>query len=417
MSELDLHAFRAAYGAFLRPGRILLTGHSHQAWPDCVRDALVRTFDDAARFADDKWGEAVFPVVDRVGRRVLERFGFDASDPIAFGRSTHELVFRLMSSFPALFAGASRTTDGPSRRLRVVTTSGEFHSLDRQLTRLEEEGVEVTWVPATPRDGLAGRVARAIGPGTDLVAISAVLFEDSCVVEDLERVISRAKEVGASVLVDAYHAFNVVPLAWGAGRDHVFAVAGGYKYAEFGEGICWLRLPPQAASSLRPAYTGWFADFDSLDGPRRHASTSADAPVAPVGYASGSARFAGATFDPTPFYRADAVLDHFDRFALGVEQLRAISLRQTSRIIERLERAGAEVVTPLAAAKRGGFVAVRVESAASVVAALRERGVFVDARGDLLRLGPAPYLLDDEIDAGVDAAVEALSRVRSKEPT
>src|SRR5262245_4007466 len=99
--QLDLQAFRAAYARFLASpeaqGRILLTGHSHQAWPDVARDALAQCFDDAARFADDKWGEAVFPLVDVVGRKVLARMGFDEGDPIAFGKSTHELVFRLMT--------------------------------------------------------------------------------------------------------------------------------------------------------------------------------------------------------------------------------------------------------------------------------------------------------------------------------
>src|SRR5262245_31255592 len=90
----DLPALRAAYSHFLRPDRILLTGHSHQAWPDVSRDALIRLFDDAARLVDDKWSAAVFPKCEAVGRGILERMGFDPGDPIALGKSTQELVFR-----------------------------------------------------------------------------------------------------------------------------------------------------------------------------------------------------------------------------------------------------------------------------------------------------------------------------------
>ena len=43
--------------------RILLTGHSHQAWPDVARAALLQCFDDAALHVDDKWG-AAFAAVD-----------------------------------------------------------------------------------------------------------------------------------------------------------------------------------------------------------------------------------------------------------------------------------------------------------------------------------------------------------------
>ena len=206
MSALDRARLRAAYTSFL--------GHSHQAWPDVAREAMGRCFDNAARLVDDKWGP-VFELVDRVGRRVNERLGFDGADPIAFGRSTHELVFRLLSCL--------------AKDARVVTTTGEFHSLHRQLRRLEEDGLRVTWVDAKPRDALADRLLEQIVPGVDLVAVSAVLFEDAFIFPRLGEIIARAAEVGAIPLVDAYHAFNVVQLDWGPARDSAFVTAGGGK--------------------------------------------------------------------------------------------------------------------------------------------------------------------------------------------
>ncbi len=384
----DLPALRAAYGRFLggHAGRVLLTGHSHQAWPDVARDALVEAFDDAARFVDDKWDEAVFPRVQAVGEAVLDRMGFDRGDAVAFGRSTHELVYRLLTCLPL------------AARPRIVTTDAEFHSLRRQLSRLGEEGVPVTWVPSRPRADLAGRLLEALVPGTAMLALSAVLFEDAYVVPRLGEILARAVEVGAVVLVDAYHAFNVVPLAWGPARASVYVTAGGYKYAAFGEGVCWLRIP--AGAALRPVYTGWFADFGSLAGP----------PGGQVSYGAGGARFAGATFDASPFYRAHAVLAHWDRFGLDPARLRAVSTRQTRRILDRLDAAGhaGAVVSSRDDARRGGFVAVRAPGADAVVKRLRAEGVLVDARNETLRLGPAPYLTDEEIDRGTDAVARAL---------
>jgi len=386
---IDVGALRAAYGRFLGEGRVLLTGHSHQAWPDVARDAMITAFDDAARLVDDKWGDAVFPKMESVGRRILGRLGFDEGDAIAFGKSTHELVTRLLSCFPI------------ASRPRVVTTTGEFHSLHRQLSRLAEEGVDVTWVDASDRERLVDRLLEAIVPGTNLVALSAVLFEDAYVVPRLGEIVTRAASLGAVPLVDAYHAFNVVPIAWGPDAGSLFVTAGGYKYAAFGEGLCFLRVPRDTA--LRPVDTGWFADYAALDGARTTA----------VGYGPGGARFSGATFDPTPFYRADAVLRHWDAFGLDVPALRAISVRQTRRILDAIDAAGlgARVASQRDDALRGGFVALRVAESAAVTKRLRDKGVFVDARGDLLRLGPAPFLLDEEIDRGVrDVVAEIEAR-------
>jgi selenocysteine lyase/cysteine desulfurase len=388
MTPSDLSALRAAYRHFLEPDRILLTGHSHQAWPDVAREAQSRVFDDAARWVDDKWDAAIFPLVDGVGRRVLERMGFAAGDAIAFAGSTHELVYRLMSAVPLV------------RGSKVVTTGGEFHSLWRQLRRLGEEGVEVTWVAPHPRATLLERLQAALSPGVALVAASAVFFEDAYVFHEVGELMARAVDGGAVALVDAYHAFNVVPFDWGAARDQLYVVAGGYKYAAFGNGVSWMRIP--AASDLRPVYTGWFADFEGLSGERGDGA---------VRYGSAGARFAGATFDPSALYRADAVLDHWDRFGLTPALLRRISLEQTRRILTRLEASGlgSAIVSAREDARRGGFVTLRVAAASRVVGELRHRGVWVDARGDLLRLGPAPYLTDDEIDRGVTAVVEACS--------
>lgn len=379
----DRSAFRAGYASFLKPGRILLTGHSHQAWPDVARDAMIQAFDDAAREVDDKWTD-VFAIQDRVGRRILARLGFDADDAIAFGKSTHELVFRLLTSLP--------------RDARVVTTTGEFHSMTRQLRRLEEDGLRVTWVDADDRGALLARLENAVEAGCDLLAVSAVLYEDGYVVPALDALVCSAVARGTTVLVDAYHAFNVVPLSFSdTAKRGVFVTAGGYKYAALGEGVCFMRIPPGCA--LRPAYTGWFADFASLE-----------QPSALVTYGEGGARFSGATFDPVSLYRADAVLGYFDAHGLDVATLRAISLSQTALVLEACDRHGLEVASPREPERRGGFVAIRAADAKELVARLRREGVFVDARHDKLRIGPAPYLEDDEILRGVDAIARASGR-------
>lgn len=376
---IDPSALRPHYRHFLQSGRILLTGHSHQAWPDVAREGLLEAFDDAAAEVDDKWAGAA-RAADAVRTAVALRIGAHP-DEIALGTSTHELVSRFLSALDL------------RSRPHLVTTTGEFHSMHRQLARLAEEGVEVTFVPAEPVSELASRLAAAVRDDTAALMVSSVLFETASVVPELGVAVEAAQQRGAQVLLDAYHAFNVVPFTVSDfGVDPIFVTAGGYKYAQWGEGCCWLRVPPD--TSLRPVYTGWFSDFSHLASERtgvRYGARPAD-------------RFAGSTYDPSSHYRARAVIEFFDRHELTVERLRALSLRQTERILDGLE--GHRVLTPREASRRGGFVAVELEEPSKIVSALRARGIYADARGRILRLGPAPYVTDEEIDRALEVLRE-----------
>lgn len=369
MRTLSPVRLRPHYSRFLASDRVLLTGHSHQAWPDVAREGVIEAFDDAAAHVDDKWG-AASEAADAVRRTIAAELG-GAPEDVALAQNTHELVTRFLSALPW------------RERRHVVTTDGEFHSMRRQLARLEEECIEITRVSAADSRTLAERLAAAIRPDTAALLASTVLFETSTVVPELSHACDAAHAVGAEVLLDAYHHFRAVP--WTEIDPRAFVTSGGYKYAQWGEGVCFLRVP--AGCALRPVYTGWFSDFASLaapqSGPTRYGTTGSD-------------RFAGSTYDPTSHYRARAVIRFHEEHGLTTETLRTISLRQTARLLEALE--GYEVLTPRDDASRGGFVTVRVPNASELVRALRERGIFTDARRDNLRFGPAPYVTDDELD-------------------
>ncbi|HJL19340.1 MAG TPA: aminotransferase class V-fold PLP-dependent enzyme [Sandaracinaceae bacterium LLY-WYZ-13_1] len=372
MSEpLDPAALRPHYARFLFDDRILLTGHSHQAWPDVAREGLLEAYEDASFLVDDKWGKAM-EAADAVREAVAARLDA-APDEIALGQNTHELVTRFLSALDL------------RARPHVVTTTGEFHSLHRQLTRMAEAGLEVSWVDAAPVETLAERLAAAVRDDTAALMASTVLFETATVVPRLATAVDVAREAGAEVLLDTYHHVGVRPFELSAYGDECFVTGGGYKYLQWGEGTCFLRVPTHRA--FRPIFTGWFSDFANLAQPRGDR----------IGYGPRPADvFAGSTYDPVSHYRARRVIRFFDVQGLTVERLRALYARQTQRIVDGLE--GYRVRSPRDPDARGGFVAIEIENASAVVAALRKRAITTDARGRLLRLGPAPYVTDEEID-------------------
>lgn len=385
MEPVDPRALQPHYSSFLRPGRVLLTGHSHQAWPDAARAGQLEAFEAAADHVDDKWASAL-EAAGAVRAAVGSHLGVP-HDSVALGASTHDLVVRLLSALPL------------ARRRHIVATAGEFHTLYRQLSRLAEEGVEVELVPTDPVATLAERLAAAVRDDTAALFASTVLFESGAVVPHLDEAARRARARGAEVVLDAYHHFMVRPLSAAAyaGGD-VFVLGGGYKYAQWGEGACFMTVP--ASCALRPVVTGWFSDFAGLAAPRG---------AGPVGYGPTLAdRFAGSTYDPTSHFRARAVSAFFAAQGLTPERLEQSYMRQTTRIFEALAAAGLALASPAEPGARGGFVAARLAcpaAASAVVKSLRDDGVWIDARGPVARLGPAPYVTDDELDRGVEAFV------------
>ncbi|MBP7297360.1 MAG: kynureninase, partial [Acidobacteria bacterium] len=367
----------AHYRRFRVGERLLLTGHSHQAWPDCGFEGQLRAWLDAAEWVDDKWARA-FEQADAV-RRGFARLLDDPGSDIALGASTHELLLRFLSALPL------------ARRPRLVTTDGEFHTIRRQLDRLAEEGIEVVRVPAEPADDAAERLAAAADDRTAAALVSSVFFGSGRIVPGLGVLAERCRRVGAALLVDAYHSLNVVPFSVRAeGLADAFVVGGGYKYCQLGEGNCFLRLPP--GCRLRPVVTGWFAEFAALD----------RAPEAGVGYGEGAARFAGSTYDPVSHYRAAAVFDFFEREGLTPALLRAVSRRQVGLLAARFDALAPDPAVivrdravPLEAL--GGFLVLRAPAAADICRRLKAAGVWADSRGEALRLGPAPYLSDPQL--------------------
>lgn len=344
---------------------------------------MLEAFDDAALHVDDKWDRA-FARAERVRDGVRGLLG-DPGGEVALGANTHDLVVKLLSAL-----------DLPRRR-RLVTTDGEFHSLRRQLARLAYEGVAVVAVPAHPVATLAERLAGELDAETAAVLVSAVLFEDARIVPHLGDLALACRDRGTELVVDAYHAVGAMPFELGPlGLHDAWVVGGGYKYLQWGEGNGYLRVPPHAWDA-RPVVTGWYAEFADLAAP---------SPGRTVAYPHGAAAFASATYDPTSNYRAARVLDFFDAQGLSPPTLRASYRRQVDLLAELVDGLGlpGDVIgrdrdTPLDA--YGAFLALRCRRAEDLRDALAARGVRCDSRGSTLRLGPAPYVTDEQLAAAV----------------
>ena len=121
------------------PERLHFAAHSHHLWPDASFDGQVAAWTDAARLADRKWDrimDEVWPEAQACRARARQR------------RSGRHRLFVEHARFPGP-PGRRGCPRADPRRLRVLTSDGEFHSARRQFARWAEEG----WLALDERGG------------------------------------------------------------------------------------------------------------------------------------------------------------------------------------------------------------------------------------------------------------------------
>ena len=225
-------------------------------------------------------------------------------------------------------------------------------------------------------------IVEAIDERTLLVPISHVLFR-TAEIQDVEAIVRRAHEVGAHVVLDAYQSAGSVPLDVTA-LEVDFAVGGSVKWLCGGPGAGWLYVRPDLAERLEPTLVGWQA----------HARPFAFEPE--LEYAEGVARFLTGTPNVPALYAATAGYDVVEE--VGIETIRAHSLRQTALVAGLLEEAGFDVMSPSDSERRGGTLVVLTPEFGAVHTELGERGIICDTRPEAgLRLGPHFFTTDDEL--------------------
>ena len=268
-------------------------------------------------------------------------------------------------------------------RNRIVYEEGNFPSV-RYLYQAQR-GAEIVVVPE------GESLADAIDERVQLCPIQHVLYKTS-MIQEVEPIVRRAHEVGASVVLDCYQSAGTVPLDVAAlGVD--FAVGGSVKWLCGGPGAAWLYVRPDLIERLAPTLVGWQA----------HARPFAFEPE--LEYAEGIARFLTGTPNVPALYAATAGYDLIEE--VGVARIRAKSLRQTERLAQLLAAAGLEVTSPRDPARRGGTVTVRPPGFQGVHKELAARDILCDFRPETgLRLGPHFFTSDEEVERAAAAIVD-----------
>jgi kynureninase len=389
--EADLLATRTEFPTTSKG--VHLISHSLGAVPKKARAYATQFLDEWEDDSITAWGKWL-PAVRSLGDLVAGVLGVDAGTVAILPN-----VSTVQSFVASCFTFADRTGRFAGRD-KVVYDDVNFSTVHYVWQEQARRGAKIEIVKS--RDGIHAPVdelCAAIDERTLIVPISHVLFRSSGMV-DAKRVIDRAHEVGALVLLDCYQSAGTVPLdlkAWGCDM----ACGGSVKWACGGPGAAYLYVRPDLLADLRPTSTGWFA----------HAEPFAF-DMGPMRYAEDAWRLIGGTMAVPAVYTARAGWETIAR--LGVERIRKKSLRQTALLRELVRARGFTVNTPEDDAQRGGTICFDFQGADAVSKELSRRRFFHDYRPKCgLRVSPHFYTTDEELHR----FMEALDEVRKAGPS
>lgn len=376
MNERDeLLAYRKEFPILERATYMI--SHSLGAMPRQVYDRLREYADMWATRGIRAWAEGWWEMPVTTGDKIARILGADPGSVVM-----HQNVSVCQSLILSCF-------DLQQRRNKIVYEALNFPSVMYvYAAHAKASGARIVEVPSD--DGMTietERLLAAIDEETLLVPISHVLFK-SGFIQDAKAAIDKAHSVGALVVLDVYQSAGTVPINVKE-LEVDFVVGGSVKWLCGGPGAGYLYVHPQLRTRLEPQVTGWMA----------HKAPFAFEP-SEIAYADDIHRFLhGSPAIPT-LYAAESGYDIINE--IGVERIRAKSIRQTTRLLELVEAHGWRVNSPHNAEQRGGMIVVDVPHAAAVVQELERREVLVDFRpGAGIRIAPHFYTKDEELEITV----------------
>jgi len=366
-----------------------MISHSLGAMPRTVYDKLRSYADMWATRGIRAWAEGWWSMPVTTGNQLASLIGAGAGE-VVMHQNVSVAVSLLLSAL-----------DYKSPRNRILYCDADFPTVIYVLESQRKRGADVVCIPSP--DGLEvplQALVDAIDERTLVVALSYVFFKNSEKI-DIERVVRKAHDAGAYVLLDVYQATGVVPIdvkKW----DIDFLVGGSVKWLCGGPGAGYLYVNPFLYQKLEPAVTGWMA----------HEHPFAFE-TGPIKFAADSTRFLHGSPQIPALYAAEAGYEIINR--IGVAKIREKSLRQTDLIFRLCDQSGYKTQTPREPERRGGTVVVDIPNGDAVLKEMTARNILADYRpGAGIRISPHFYTLDSEIETTF-AAIHDILKTKAHE--
>jgi kynureninase len=337
--------------------------HSLGCVPAQAKDDLATFFEQWRTKSITAWGDWL-PEVDRAAERIEKIISAPRGTVI------------MMHNVSQIMATLASCLDYKPERNKVVYENQMFPTVSYVWQAEKRRGAQCVLGEA---DGLVD----LIDEQTLVVPTQHVVFSTG-MIQDAKKIVDRAKQKGAHVILDCYQSIGTVPL------DVVdlgvsFACGGSVKYVCGGPGAAWLYVRKDLIEQFAPRVTGWFGN---------------EAPFAftmpEQSYAENIWRYMGGTPAVAALYQSRAGQSIVGE--IGARRIREKSLVMTQMCIDWVDELGFTLSSPRGD-NRGGSVVFEFTGSADVCRELNRRKFFCDHRpGVGIRIAPHFYTKAEEIE-------------------
>jgi kynureninase len=212
--------------------------HSLGCVPAQAKDDLGEFFELWTKKSITAWGDWL-PEVDRAAERISKIISAPAGTVIM-----QHNVSQIMATLASCF-------EYTPERNKVVYENQMFPTVSYVWQEEKRRGASCVLADHD-------KLVDAIDGNTLVVPTQHVIFSNAYI-QDIKKVVARAREVGAHVILDCYQSIGTVPL------DVVdlgvsFACGGSVKYVCGGPGAAWLYVRKDLVEQFAPRVTGWFGN-------------------------------------------------------------------------------------------------------------------------------------------------------------
>jgi selenocysteine lyase/cysteine desulfurase len=363
----------------LQPELVYLNHAAIAPWPKRTVAAVNRFADELGRIGSRRYAQWL-GVEQRLRERCARLIGAASADEIALVKSTSE--------------GLSFVAQGLEWHAgdNIVTIAQEFPSNRIVWETLAERGVALRSLDLSRSGNPEADLLALCDARTRLLAISWVQYGRGQRL-DIEHLATECRQRGILLCLDAIQGLGARPFTL-ADSAVDFIVADGHKWMLGPEGLALFWCRPALRDQLRLTEFGWhmvedMGEFDRVDWTP----------------AKSARRFECGSPNMLGIHALEASLSLLEDTGMEVVS-RAIEAR-VQHLVELVDEAGFELLSPRDPDRRAGILTFRVPNAdqQAIYRRLMERGVMCASRGGGIRFSPHFYTPESDLLGAIETTM------------